>query len=1073
MKPDVHCTPPKGNGSDCCLWPGQGFGCQGVGLCTGATNRTRPPCGSGLPPGQAPPSGPPQRQNLNMMRDIKAALQGKIVRPDGSVNHDSAALTPHLTLFVVTYDTDIAALNNAELVSEGIIDGLSFWLGGPSQRQTHSKLTSLVGEIRRLLPSNFPIFTGGYVTYSSIGWIEPAPFYDLLSQSISMYDSNDIQGFYTFAGSVLQQMNSSLWKQWDLPGHLEKSYFPHLGSAHVEVSSGGVPVAKAIATVHYNRTTHVTRKETDESGAFQFGGWVGVRQAAPHTVTVVAAGFETTTAVVQLKAGTTVDVSIKLKVGLKSDDDDLNASYTTTVVFEHSTTAPDGQFFPCIRVLSAVWLPTENPSSTGVVLAFAECRRWVGDGCEPAGLPHPPPTVQVETNRFVCMRRSTDGGRSFGLLQPNITKMRSGNAAAVTAGSKVLLFFDAIDEARPMVMESSDRGLTFWPARPVLPTMTPGFPNICGPGTGAVMLPSGAPGGGPRITLALYASFAAPRGEPKRRFEMAIVYSDDMAQTFHVGQTAIPYLAAPQLAALPGMGPRAVMLYARCADDAYHNHGAYSSPCNLEYRGVALSTNGGEAFAPTIWSTSLQDSNCQGSAVSSGTSLLVSGDDSRTTRMNMTVKTSRNTTVFPPMFEEAQLISRRRFAETCKENSTWTCGTGYSTLFAAGRSRVGLLWESGVSDCVGASCSILLSWLDVDHQRDAPREFARQQDANVHSGDDRHRPLLAAAAPPAWTFPAGERQLFLTEYGIASTSNLVRTMHRPAKKGCVIRPAVNATTLQISGTPQVRSSPVWIEEEQRFRFMVMGADGDNPEPARWYTSPDGVQWAYETLANSTSVPGLSLYNIVYDVSEPDRSARYKSNLPPSPVFPVGGMAVSGDGIQWRFVPVGQYIPTSDEHSLSLDPKSHRFIYTVKRFGKHGRAVALATTMNFWDKNWTDLGIVFETDDLDQVIGREEIEKRLGDRTRTQPMCIYSAEERNTSANTLACNRVKESQPPWTEPWSQFSCSGACHNATCPTIPHCMKTTPAPCYFGPKPCYNVDICEYPSSTQLPVATSLTR
>ena len=314
-------------------------------------------------------------------------------------------------------------------------------------------------------------------------------------------------------------------------------------------------------------------------------------------------------------------------------------------------------------------------------------------------------------------------------------------------------------------------------------------------------------------------------------------------------------------------------------------------------------------------------------------------------------------------------------------------------------------------------------------------------------------------APPAWTFPAGERQLFLTEFGIASTTNLARTMHRPAKKGCVIRPAVNATTLQMSGAPQVRSSPMWIEEERRFRFMVMGADGNNPEPARWYTSPDGVQWTFETLANSSSVPGLSLYNIVYDVSESDRSARYKSNLPPSPVFPAGGMAVSGDGIQWRMVPVGQFISTSDEHSLSLDPKSHRFIYTVKRFGKHGRAVALATTTNFWDKNWTDLGIVFETDDLDQVIGREEIEKRLADTTRTQPMCAYSAAERNTSANILACNRLNTTQPPWTEPWSQFGCSGSCYNATCPSIPHCMKTTPSPCYFGPRPCYNVDICKF--------------
>ena len=154
-----------------------------------------------------------------------------------------------------------------------------------------AQLTSLVGELRSMVPQDFPIFTGGYITYSSIGWTEPEPFYDILSQSIALYDTNLIQGFYVFAGSVLQDMNSSLWKDWDLPGHLQQSYFPHLGKAHVTVSATGSAVPKAIATVVYNGTTHVTRKETTETGTFSFGGWTGKEKDAPHTVTVVADGF--------------------------------------------------------------------------------------------------------------------------------------------------------------------------------------------------------------------------------------------------------------------------------------------------------------------------------------------------------------------------------------------------------------------------------------------------------------------------------------------------------------------------------------------------------------------------------------------------------------------------------------------------------------------------------------------------------------------------------------------------------------------------------------------------------------
>jgi hypothetical protein len=250
---DVHCTPPKGNGSDCCLWPGEGFGCQGVAPCAGVADPMDPPCGSGLAPGPRPPSGPPQRQNLTMMRDIKAALMGKSVRPDGTVDHDSPALTPHLQLHVVTYQTDIAALNGSVLIAEGIVDGISFWIGGPQQRLAHAELTSLITDIRTLVPPEFPIFTGGYITYSSIGWTEPAPFYDLLAQSVDLYDTNVIQGFYAFAGSVLQDMNSSLWQAWDLPGHLGDLYFPHLGRAHVTVTAEGrARDPAAMATVVYN-----------------------------------------------------------------------------------------------------------------------------------------------------------------------------------------------------------------------------------------------------------------------------------------------------------------------------------------------------------------------------------------------------------------------------------------------------------------------------------------------------------------------------------------------------------------------------------------------------------------------------------------------------------------------------------------------------------------------------------------------------------------------------------------------------------------------------------------------------
>ena len=95
---------------------------------------------------------------------------------------------------------------------------------------------------------------------------------------------------------------------------------------------------------------------------------------------------------------------------------------------------------------------------------------------------------------------------------------------------------------------------------------------------------------------------------------------------------------------------------------------------------------------------------------------------------------------------------------------------------------------------------------------------------------------------------------------------------------------------------------------------------------------------------------------------------------------------------------------------------------------------MCNSTDFYARNWTDLGVVFGTDDLDQVIGREEIQKRLGDATLTQPLCANSAVERNRSLVP----------------------DGACYNATCPSYPRCQKHTVGPCYMGPKPCWNVDI-----------------
>ena len=119
------------------------------------------------------------------------------------------------------------------------------------------------------------------------------------------------------------------------------------------------------------------------------------------------------------------------------------------------------------------------------------------------------------------------------------------------------------------------------------------------------------------------------------------------------------------------------------------------------------------------------------------------------------------------------------------------------------------------------------------------------------------------AAPRAggeggFSFPAGERQLFLDDVDVASAKNIKQTMHRPLKQGAVIRSDPNDPL----GALQVRMSPLWIPEAKVFRFLVVDTGGPR-STFQWFTSPDGLHWSPGKQSN------MGTYTVVYDRLEPD------------------------------------------------------------------------------------------------------------------------------------------------------------------------------------------------------------
>ena len=203
----------------------------------------------------------------------------------------------------------------------------------------------------------------------------------------------------------------------------------------------------------------------------------------------------------------------------------------------------------------------------------------------------------------------------------------------------------------------------------------------------------------------------------------------------------------------------------------------------------------------------------------------------------------------------------------------------------------------------------------------------------------------------------GVRQLFLDDVGIAARRGLQRRMHRPHKRGAVIRSPDPKQTVQ------TRTAPVWDPVAKRYKMWVIGIDQN------LWESSDALHW----------VPGPPTDNrismAVYDPRDPDPARRFKAPLLNR------GFAVSADGVHWKKLEVAK-IASFDEGNFSYAPTQGLFVHTVKRKGTYGRALALASSHNFVD--WEDMGVVFQSDDRDQALGREHIDARFSDTGLSHP-----------------------------------------------------------------------------------------
>ena len=241
------------------------------------------------------------------------------------------------------------------------------------------------------------------------------------------------------------------------------------------------------------------------------------------------------------------------------------------------------------------------------------------------------------------------------------------------------------------------------------------------------------------------------------------------------------------------------------------------------------------------------------------------------------------------------------------------------------------------------------------------------------------------------------KKLFLDDHHIAEMTGLRRVMHKPEKKGSVFLPRGKTDGIRV----QTSSAPVWVPEERAYKLFYMGYPYRNH---RWVVgeigsalalSRDGLKWERPVL-NQVKIGGSTANNrffvvdpklrwtankmmdVIDDPSDPDPQRRYKGLLGASGREPV----VSPDGVRWNKIGAKK-IRSSDTSMLIRDEQGDRYLAIFKNGTKFGRSAAIAFSKDF--KTWTQPRTTFHTDQRDQEIALDRIQKRLADPNMQNPL----------------------------------------------------------------------------------------
>jgi len=201
-----------------------------------------------------------------------------------------------------------------------------------------------------------------------------------------------------------------------------------------------------------------------------------------------------------------------------------------------------------------------------IMIAFAECREWIGDGCNPSGI------KAVGSGVDICMKTSDDNGDTWGQLKVIATDGNQPTAVFDSVQERVILQFNSHSTKHNMQTFSNDLGSTWSPPTTIDGSFGNATGTSVGPGRGLQLSPDNKKAPNRLLFIGHHGAYQ----------EDYVWYSDD-GSSYTASSQSLPKMDEAQLVELPN------------GDVMANMRNSHANP-NCSCRAISVSTDGALFF---------------------------------------------------------------------------------------------------------------------------------------------------------------------------------------------------------------------------------------------------------------------------------------------------------------------------------------------------------------------------------------------------------------------------------------------------------------------------------------------